>query len=253
MLAEELTMSDMRDIARRYKMIILPVGATEQHGPHLPINTDTLCCMQVAKQVSINTGVPLAPPIHYGHSEEHKGFPGTFYVKPKTLIDMIKDICRSIFESGFKKILIIYGHLPNQYPIECACDDLRNEMTDDYQLRCVRWSAYGSPGYMLSDSKNRFENTMGPHAGAGETSCVLYLRPDLIRKQRIIDESDVTTFFDYNTIQVSKSGISGRPSRANVEEGRKFIESSINQITLLVKRELKEKPKRGHRQKPRRY
>ncbi len=165
---DELSAPEIKEITRRVGMVILPIGATEQHGPHLPVNTDTLCCLEVAKRVSMNTGVPLSPPIYYGHSEEHRGFPGTFYMRPETMIAVIEDICTSMVESGFRKILILYGHLPNQWPIECACDNLRHDLEQKCQIRAVRWSAYGTSGYMLSDSEVQFENSMGPHSGAGE-------------------------------------------------------------------------------------
>ena len=243
---DELSALEIKEITRRHGMVIFPIGATEQHGPHLPVNTDTLCCLEVAKRVSMNTGVPLSPPIYYGHSEEHRGFPGTFYIKPETMMAVIEDICTSMVESGFRKILILYGHLPNQWPIECACDNLRHDLGQKCQIRAVRWSAYGTPGYMLSDSKVQFENSMGPHSGSGETSCVLHLRRDLVHLERIKDEPDVRTYFDYNTMQVSRSGVSGRPSLGKAEKGKQFVDLSIEGVTRLVRAQLKEKPRKSY-------
>ncbi|MHB8566985.1 MAG: creatininase family protein [Nitrososphaerales archaeon] len=244
---EELSAPEIKKITKRIGMVILPVGATEQHGHHLPVSTDTLCCLEVAKRVSLNTGVPLAPTISYGHSEEHKGFPGTFYMRPETIISVIEDICTSMIESGFQKILILYAHLPNQWPIECACNNLRHDLSEKCQIRAVRWSAYGIPGLMLSDSKVHFENSMGPHAGAGETSCILHIRPDLVHRERIKDEPDMRTYFNYSTKQVSRSGISGRPSLADIKKGEHFINSAVDGVTRLVRAQLREKPKKSYK------
>src|SRR5262244_1583471 len=76
-LWEEFNWKDIEKLTTRMKMVIIPIGSCEQHGPHLPLDTDTIDCYEVAKRVSAKTGVPVIPPLVYGCSQSHGDFPGT--------------------------------------------------------------------------------------------------------------------------------------------------------------------------------
>ena len=86
------------------KMVIIPIGSCEQHGPHLPlVRTDTIDCYEVAKRVSAKTGVPVIPPITYGCSQNHGDFPGTLAIRPETMIRMICDIAEWLYRSDIQE------------------------------------------------------------------------------------------------------------------------------------------------------
>ncbi|MFH7835321.1 MAG: creatininase family protein [Candidatus Aenigmatarchaeota archaeon] len=100
---EKLTWPEIDELVKKVNMIIIPVGSTEQHGPHLPLNIDILAPLEIAKRVSVETGVPIVPPIVYGISRTHKRFPGSLWVSHETLIKMIIEIGACLYFHGFKK------------------------------------------------------------------------------------------------------------------------------------------------------
>ncbi len=113
-LWDELSWKDVEEITKNIKMVILPIGACEQHGPHLPLGVDTIDCYEIAKRVSAKTGVPVIPPIIYGVSQSHGKFPGTISIRPETMIKMICEICEWLYNnSGIRKILLLNGHMWN--------------------------------------------------------------------------------------------------------------------------------------------
>ncbi len=113
---EKLTWPEIDELRKKINMVIIPVGSTEQHGPHLPLNIDVLAPLEIAKCVSTEIGVPIAPLIVYGVSGTHKRFPGSLWISSETLIRMIIEIVECLYFHGFKKILIImvmeliFGH-----------------------------------------------------------------------------------------------------------------------------------------------
>jgi creatinine amidohydrolase len=119
-------------------MVILPVGAVEQHSLHLPLNVDYLLPDQIARAVSAETGVPVMPPIPYGHSSNHAGFPGTFSLRPETLQLVVEELCGWVYDCGFRKVLFLNGNLPNQFPLQCAVINLITKHPD-FRLRTLNW------------------------------------------------------------------------------------------------------------------
>ena len=102
-LWEELSWKAIKRLTKSMKMVIVPIGACEQHGPHLPLAVDTIDCYEVAKRVSARTGVPVIPPVTYGCSQSHGDFPGTLSIRPETMMRMICDIVEWLYRSGIGK------------------------------------------------------------------------------------------------------------------------------------------------------
>ncbi|MBT5973710.1 MAG: creatininase family protein, partial [Desulfobacula sp.] len=93
-----------------FKTIILPFGSTEQHGPHLPLGTDTMVAMTLAEDAAIKANVPVAPPLWFGWSPHHMILPGTITIRPEILAEMAFDIISSLHQHGFDKFVLINGH-----------------------------------------------------------------------------------------------------------------------------------------------
>jgi creatinine amidohydrolase len=106
-LWDDLSWKDIQKLTQGMKMVIIPIGACEQHGPHLPLSVDTIDCYEVAKRVSAKTRVPVIPPLTYGCSQSHGNFPGTLSLRPETMIRMICDIVEWLYRSGIRKILLL--------------------------------------------------------------------------------------------------------------------------------------------------
>lgn len=233
-LWEELTWKEIDELRKKLDMVILPIGSTEQHGPHLPLNVDILVPYEVAKRVSAETGVPVLPPIVYGASRTHKRFPGSIWVSSETLYRIFVDICKCLYAQGFKKILAINGHGTNIWPLKSAWDTLRFELPD-IQIKVISWWEF------LEESMQKRVFEDGDHANTMETSITLYLRPDLVHMDRAVDEPMIRCLFDYRVDQRSKSGVVGKPSLASAEYGETLIKTVCKAAIKFVKEALKEK------------
>lgn len=160
--------------------IILPIGSTEQHGRHLPLSTDILVPTELARHLGERTGVLVAPPLHYGMSLHHLGFPGSLSLRPETLAHVLEDLLRSLYRHGFRRIFVLNGHGGNVAPLRVALANLMGDLPD-LAVRLRHWWREPAVDKLL-------QATIGvPHAGhadAGETAPVLALRPDLVRLDR---------------------------------------------------------------------
>jgi creatinine amidohydrolase len=127
LLWAELTWEQIRDMQREgVDMVLFPIGSTEQHGPHLPLNVDTLCAEVVAHAVSARTGVPVLPTLPFGCALGHtRHWPGTLSLSPSTLALVIREVLDDVVAYGFKRVLIMSGHVTNAAPLRCALEELR--------------------------------------------------------------------------------------------------------------------------------
>jgi creatinine amidohydrolase len=129
-LWEEMTYKDIEKLTKTMNMVIVPIAACEQHGPHLPLAVDTIDCYEIAKRVSAKTGVPVVPPLMYGCSQSHGNFLGTLSIRPETLIRMISDIAEWLYRSNIRKILLLNGHMWNWGPLYSARENIYYDFPD---------------------------------------------------------------------------------------------------------------------------
>jgi len=232
-LWEELTYEEIKELVNKVNLVIVPVGSTEQHGPHLPLNVDAYITYEIAKAVSAKTGVPVVPLISYGSSLTHKSFPGTLTIKPETLLSIILDVCRSLKANGFTKILLLNGHVPNEWVLKTAMDILRAEH-DDLRVKVMSYFSCSNEVYM------EMIKDQGDHANYFETSLMLYLRPELVKPTKIVDEPSRPLPFDYRYDQRSSSGVWGRPSLSTREDGQRIFNRIVAEICSWVEWAIRE-------------
>jgi creatinine amidohydrolase len=238
-LWEELTWKDVEKLTESMKMVIIPIGACEQHGPHLPLAVDTIDCYEVAKRVSAKTGVPVIPPLAYGCSQSHGDFPGTLSIRPETMIRMICDIVDWLYRSGIRKILLLNGYMWNWGPIYSARENIHYDFPD-FQVRVLDWWAT-TPQIMVQSMKDCPALPSSVHANIGETSCMLAVRPDLVDIADAVDEEDYKTFFEYRMDEYSKSGIVGRETtKATSDFGEKIFGMVVDNLASMVEGAWKE-------------
>jgi mycofactocin system creatininase family protein len=145
-------------------VLVVPVGSTEQHGPHLPFTVDTDIALELAERLAVaREWVVLAPPVHYGSSGEHAGFPGTLSIGRDAVELLLTELGRSA--DAFAAVAFVSGHGGNAVPVRRAVARLRSE-----GRRAHFWEPAGDP----ADS----------HAGRDETSAMLALRPGAVRRER---------------------------------------------------------------------
>ncbi|GDY31676.1 mycofactocin biosynthesis peptidyl-dipeptidase MftE [Gandjariella thermophila] len=204
----ELTWPEIAGIAGR-SVLAVPLGATEQHGPHLPFTVDTEVAAALADRLAAaRPWVVVAPPVPYGASGEHAGFPGTLSIGRHATETLLVELARSA--DAFAGVLLVCGHGGNADPLRRAVGRLRGE-----GRRVRAWS----PRWSTSDS----------HAGGAETAAMLALRPGAVRRDRA--EPGVTrplaevlpALRESGVRAVSGNGVLGDPTGASAAEGARLL------------------------------
>ena len=243
-LWEELTGPEIKELSEKMDMVILPVGATEQHGPHLPVCTDSLLPTEVAYAESAETSVPVLQTLRYLDSPTHKRLDATIWLRPETLHCWIYDVCKCVYEQGFHKILIINGHGTNVWPLHTAWSNLRFDLPSaQIKIADATINQFMSDEDKLLMEKVRKMDPNEYHAATSETSRVLYHRPDLVHMDRAIDwpmKLPHGALFDYRVDQISETGVCGRPTKASKELGEKLIDSRAHAIAKWIEKALQE-------------
>jgi creatinine amidohydrolase len=245
-LWEQATWEEIAQLrAAGMDMAILPVGATEQHGPHLSLDVDTRSATDVAHAVSAATGVPVLPAIPYGCSLGHsRRWPGTLALSPHTLIDLVAEIGDWAIGAGFRRLLILNGHVTNFAPLRCALELLRSRH-DDAMVAVLS----------LHEISARVKQAYGAdaddwHANAAETSLMLDRAPAAVRADRIAaaDDPDRTAglLFSHPVNHTSENGVTGAPSRASREAGAQLFAWMVEDLTARVRAGLSETPPLSH-------
>ena len=169
---------------------ILPVGATEQHGPHLPMSTDTATIdgMVRASLPHLPDDLPVLflPTVAYGKSNEHAGYPGTLTVSANTLISLWKDIGTCVAKAGVRKLVLYNSHGGQMSVMDIVARDLREE--HDMMVVAANWYTLGLPEGLFT----AHEGKHGIHAGDLESSVMLHLTPDYVRRDQFRNFSSLT-------------------------------------------------------------
>jgi creatinine amidohydrolase len=226
-----LTRDEVRERARSARVAVLPVGATEQHGPHLSTGTDTLLGERIALAAVARTGDVLLPALAYGCSLGHTdAWPGTVSLHPATMTAVVIEIGRWVHASGFRRLVILNSHATNGPPCQSAILQLRYELPD-LRLRFV--STFDlSPSIFA-----RFtQDAPDLHANEAETSLMLRLQPDQVRMELAVDEPDRTVgrVFQYQMPPVSRSGVVGSPTTATEPAGAELFEQLVGALVELL-------------------
>lgn len=177
---QELTWEDIRDYLQTNDIVIIPAGSTEEHGPAGPLGVDAYAAIALAEDAAKKTGVVVTPPIWFGDSSHHTGFPGTISLRPSTLIEIIRDVSKSLAKHGFKKILIINGHKMSNLP---ALVTAAKEM-HEYELPNVFFAVI-DPWKIGRKISANIKSTNEHHSGELEISHVWYKHPHLIKKDKL--------------------------------------------------------------------
>jgi creatinine amidohydrolase len=153
--------------------IIVPVGSTEQHGPHGPLLTDALVPTEVARRAAPRVGALVAPPVNYGLSYPHVGFAGLVHIRIPTFMALIEDLASSLASIGFRRIAFLNGHYDNTYAIAYACANAAGRLPGGTRAFPINyWD-----GMTADEAAEYFGPTAGLHANRAETSAVMAINP----------------------------------------------------------------------------
>jgi creatinine amidohydrolase len=175
LLLQEMTWTDVRDYLKTNDMVIIPLGSTEQHGPHLPLGVDYYVALDTSKLISAKTGVVVAPVVMAGYSFYHSGFPGTLSLKPEILEEVLYETAEMLIKYGFHRIMFFNYHGGNNVVQEKAIYRI-NQTTEATAIAI----GYGGPIQKSEEDAEFFDW----HAGVEETSLILYFEPQLARMER---------------------------------------------------------------------
>ena len=236
---DQMTWQEIAALTKTMRAIILPVGAVEQHGPHLPLSTDWAIVEAVAARVSARTGVPIAPSIRCGTSASQGGWPGTINIRPHTLAQLLQDMLQGLYAAGVRQFLLLNGHGWNRGGILSAQEWLRCAYPD-VQTKVANWYDPVLDDPEL-DPDCPIDQRMA-HGNYTETSCMLYVRPDLVKMELAVNEPDADLFWEYRMDQTSRLGTIGRNTTgANEATGRHIIETASDRQAERLQRALHEK------------
>jgi mycofactocin system creatininase family protein len=200
--------------------LLVPVGSTEQHGPHLPLDTDARVAAAVAARTAAGTDLLVAPAVAYGASGEHEGFPGTVSIGQEALRSLIVELGRSAGRWA-GRLVFVNGHGGNVQPLVEAVRLLR------YEGRDAAWFACAAGG--------------DAHAGRTETSLVLALDPALVRRDRPAGSTAplaelMPALRAGGVAAVSPNGVLGDPAGASAEQGEELLAAMADALTAALAR-----------------
>ena len=234
---EDLTGPEIATEISSSSILLLPIGAVEQHGPHLPLSVDHVIAHETATAVVDECGDELdvwqLPTISISKSSEHAWSPGTLYLSPETLLAMLRDIGRSITPTGAERLVLLNGHGGNTTHLGTALRELRLE----FGLKTFLMHPALPPAYGGSSTEN--ELGMGIHGGLDETSVFMHLRPDQVQLEKAarrgpeaLDKNPHVKFggsvsFGWLSNDFNPDGYIGDPTGATAERGKQLFERSI--------------------------
>jgi creatinine amidohydrolase len=229
------------DLAASAQAAILPVGATEQHGPHMGCGMDAVLADRLCHAVAERTRVPMLPTLPYGCSLGHsRRWPGTIPLQPTTLIELVKQIGDGAYHSGVRRLFIVNTHVTNVAPLRCALEMLRAE--HDELMVALLNSATLSPRVR----EFHFADADDWHANDAESALMLAVAPDMVRPELLAaaDDPDRTQglVFAHPVNRTSRNGVTGTPSRATAANGRQWFDWMVEDLSALILRGLRETP-----------
>ena len=246
-LIEEMTWQDSQKTIPKAPFVFLPIGSTEQHGPHMPLGTDNFTAVEECKRCAELVDGLVLPCINYGQIWSHNDFYGDVWLSPNTLKQMVKEICIRLKDFGAQNIVLISGHGGNVGVLKEAARELYDEqdMHNIYYFCLYRCMEYSED---LRQSPV-FNKSSFIHAEEIETSMMLSIRPDLIHLDRAVPSyPEVPVYYSCSAVKWSefnKVGSFGDPRKATAENGRIILERMCRGIAdkLLECVEAKRKEK----------
>lgn len=241
---------EAREALHTARVGLLPVGSTEQHGPHLPLGTDHLTAAEVARRASTRGGWIVLPTVPVGVSEHHRQFWGTLWVEPSVFRDYVVGIARSLASHGVRRLVLVNGHGGNTAALDETARKLRRENIFSYVFSWWR---------TIPEVIAETIDVGGSHAGELETSAVLAFARELVVSDRYSDAAAASApewgkrlhgvEVGFDTRDFSLNGAVGDPSRATEDKGQKVLTAAAERLDAFC-RWLAEEPEENLRAQP---
>ena len=225
--------------------VILPLGATEQHGLHLPLGTDTVRAAALADLLAerLGPGSLVAPALPFGCSDEHSGFPGLLGLDAETLARVVLDLARRLSGWGVRRLVLLSAHGGNGDALDLALTLLKRELPD-LEVRTNNNLETIAPVMLeIARREGISASAVGLHAGESETSEMLHLRPDLAEQHRAAAgfTGDMEAILDRlregGLRAVTTNGVLGDPTRATAGRGARYLNALADDLAAKLRSE----------------
>ncbi len=242
---EEMNWVDIKKaIQDGFKTVIIGVGSTEQHGPHLPTKTDALIADVLVNLIAHNLKNALqAQTIRVGCSDHHLSFPGTISLKKTTLKAIIHDYIDSLQKHGFERIIFIPTHGGNFIPLKEAIEEAQEKNPKIQIFGFTDLMEFVDTSDKIAAEFNITKVVAGAHAGEVETSQMLALAEDLVEKKRfqpgylgVLGEEEVELLFKEGMPSLTDIGVIGDPTNASRRRGKHYIQKIAEFLTEEIKK-----------------
>jgi creatinine amidohydrolase len=246
MLLKDLTWPEVKELDFTRLVVIFPTGSFEQHGPHLPLTTDSDIVSAIAERIerSMADRVLLVPTLWPGLSTHHMHFPGTIDVSQKVYIELITELGKSLASMGAKKVFVLNGHGGNDTPLRAALRELKTAVP---QTQFVFASYWNLAAKTLREVRESEAGGMG-HACEMETSVMLHVHPSRVKLERAVRDGPAHVdpyrkadmqysrpiYFVNEFHEVTRSGVMGHPDLASAEKGKRFVDGIVDEVTAFV-------------------
>jgi len=247
-----LTWTDIQAMPDKENVVIIqPIGAIEQHGPHLPLVVDSAIATAVLGKALTKLHTPetpyvpayALPPLCYGKSNEHWHFPGTITLSATTLIAVLTEVAESLYRAGFRKLVLMNAHGGQPQVMEIVARDLHQKYADFLVFPLFTWKVPHNAKELISPQEAEY----GLHAGDAETSLLLAILPDQVKMERSVKEypqdlpqdsllsMEGKLPFAWVTRDLTVSGVLGDATVATKEKGEKLLDSVSDGWVQVIK------------------
>ena len=236
----KLTWPEMNDAIELQKVVLLPTGSTEQHGPHLPLDTDLFLVESVCHELGRRAPdkVLVLPAIPYGLNMHHFDFPGTLHVEPQHFIDFCVDVLKGVAYHGFKRMAVVNGHGSNMPMADLIA---RRIVLETPSLCC----AFGYYNMGREETLDLLGPGVYAHADEWETSLYLHFARERVQMDKAVEDgdrvgktmtSDSTTNVRFNDFwgRWTRTGVHGNPLRATPEKGKQILEFVMKEMLVWL-------------------
>jgi creatinine amidohydrolase len=246
-LLAEMSWPEVQERLQPNAVAVLPVAATEQHGPHLPLATDTClvsaCARQAAERVAGTIPIVVTPTLAFGFSAHHMDFPGTLSLSMPTYLAALTELCECLIHHGFRKVLLLNGHGGNHEAIQVVV----RQLMERHQILAGAATYWTVARAALASADVAAVGGAPGHASGFETSCMLALHPDLVNLERLPSDDQsrpgptdgraslagMGVMFTPHAGQHPASGIWGDPALVRPDRGPVLVEAVVGALAEL--------------------
>ena len=237
---QELTAPTLANVDRQQTLVVIPIAAVEQHGPHMPTGTDTILCTAVAEALEgrLTSQLLLTPTLWRGASSHHLRFGSTLDSALDTYIPTLCDVACSLLDDGFRRVMFLNGHGGNIDPMKIAVRRLQLDYVDALLVAGNYWVATDAERGQILEGDQKGVG----HACEFETSLLLHVRAELVDQTKLANAGETVAdvidglYVSRDMLQRTREGFTGRPDLASADKGRRLFDTIVDQLVITAQK-----------------